>query len=392
MNSGSFESFTFFKTPAASFLRSDTGTIAGTLAIESTSKNTFDCTTSRQPRQPPVPVRPRFSIPRPLDSRRRPWPDSGSPCLRRVRPAISPVTRSSPAAAAGIARRRAPVSGTIPCNDDATVREQRSVGAGGAGPRGRTAGGPGVCRRAHPSRRRGPPGDRAPQRRGPGGRRPTGAPGACPVNPGAPRSGEIGGGDRLDPGARDPPPTAIVVRRQGRQPLRAGGGTSVVSPSPSRPLQLGSVVWAELEDPNGYRKVRPGVVVTPTADINAGKPVRVVAITTRLPNPLPDDYVLLPWDRQGKARSGLRRRCAVVASWQAEIPVGAVQQEVGILPPQAIGELLTKISAALPPLSATPAPTPPPGDPAAQPSSAPPGATLPAAGDGQGGDSSDQSA
>ena len=39
--------------------------------------------------------------------------------------------------------------------------------------------------------------------------------------------------------------------------------------SPSRPLQLGSVVWAELEDPNGYRKVRPGVVVTPTADINA---------------------------------------------------------------------------------------------------------------------------
>jgi len=70
--------------------------------------------------------------------------------------------------------------------------------------------------------------------------------------------------------------------------------------SPSRPLQLGSVVWAELEDPNGYRKVRPGVVVTPTADIHAGKPVRVVAITTRLPNPLPDDYVLLPWDaREG---------------------------------------------------------------------------------------------
>jgi len=76
----------------------------------------------------------------------------------------------------------------------------------------------------------------------------------------------------------------------------------------------------------------------------------------------------------------------------AEIPIGAVQQEVGILPPQAIGELLTKISAALPPLSATPAPTPPPGDPAAQPSSAPPGASLPAAGDGQGGDSSGQSA
>src|SRR5208337_5604215 len=52
----------FFKTPAASFLRSDTGTIAGTLAIESTSKSTFDRTTSSQPRQPPVPVRPRLWV------------------------------------------------------------------------------------------------------------------------------------------------------------------------------------------------------------------------------------------------------------------------------------------------------------------------------------------
>ncbi len=32
--------------------------------------------------------------------------------------------------------------------------------------------------------------------------------------------------------------------------------------------QLGSVVWAELEDANGFRKLRPAVVVTATADIN----------------------------------------------------------------------------------------------------------------------------
>ncbi len=101
--------------------------------------------------------------------------------------------------------------------------------------------------------------------------------------------------------------------------------------------------------------------------------------------------VFLPWDRQGKARSGRRRRCAAVASWHVEIPVGALQEEVGILPPQVMGELLTRISAKQQPLSATPAPTPPPGDPAAQPSVAPPGPTLPAAGDGRGGDSSGHS-
>ena len=151
--------------------------------------------------------------------------------------------------------------------------------------------------------------------------------------------------------------------------------------SPPRLPQLGTVVWAELEDANGYCKVRPVVVITPTADITAGKPVRVVAITTRLPDPLPDDHVLLPWDRQGKARSGLRRRCAAVASWQVEIPVGDVQQVAGILTPTVIGELLTKVAAALPPPSAAPAPGA--GDPAARPSGGPPATPPPTAGDGR---------
>ena len=112
--------------------------------------------------------------------------------------------------------------------------------------------------------------------------------------------------------------------------------------------QLGSVVWAELEDANGFRKTRPAVVVTATSDIATDKAIRVVAITTRLSTPLPDDYVLLPWDRQGIARSGLRRRCAAVAGWLAEIPVSDVQV-VGILPPGTIRDLLAKVASVLRP-------------------------------------------
>jgi len=126
-------------------------------------------------------------------------------------------------------------------------------------------------------------------------------------------------------------------------------------------------MWAELEDANGHRKVRPAVIVTATADIAAGKPVRVVAVTTRLPTPLPEDHVLLPWDRQGKARSGLRRPCAAVAGWQSEISARNVQQVVGVLPPAVIGELLTKVAAAS-------APSPPPsagGQPASGPTTGP---------------------
>jgi mRNA-degrading endonuclease toxin of MazEF toxin-antitoxin module len=125
--------------------------------------------------------------------------------------------------------------------------------------------------------------------------------------------------------------------------------------TPTR-IELGSVVWAELQDANGVSKVRPAVVVSGTADIASGGPVRVVAITTRLSHPLPADHVLLPWDRQGKARSGLGRKCAAVASWEAELPIGDVRQVVGILPPVVTRELLAKVAAALPP-------PPPPADP-----------------------------
>ena len=120
----------------------------------------------------------------------------------------------------------------------------------------------------------------------------------------------------------------------------------------SRLPQLGSVVWVELADANDFRKVRPAVVVSATADIAAEQPVRVVAITTRLPTPLPDDHVVLPWDRQGKARSGLRRKCAAVATWLAEIPLSDVREIVGFLPSAVIAEVLAKVLAALPPPTA----------------------------------------
>jgi hypothetical protein len=114
---------------------------------------------------------------------------------------------------------------------------------------------------------------------------------------------------------------------------------------PSLIPQLGSVVGAEIADPNGYRKVRPAVIVTPTSEIAPTKSVHLVAITTRLPDSLPEDYVLLPWDPQGKSRSGLRRKCAAVASWQVVIPVEDVQLVVGVLPPATINDLLAKIAA-----------------------------------------------
>ena len=109
--------------------------------------------------------------------------------------------------------------------------------------------------------------------------------------------------------------------------------------------RLGSVVWASVVDTNGFRKVRSAIVVTATDEITIGKPVRLAAVTTRVPDPLPQDHVLLPWNPQGTARSGLRRRCAAVVSWLLEISVDDLVI-AGALPATVTQEILAKIGQA----------------------------------------------
>jgi mRNA-degrading endonuclease toxin of MazEF toxin-antitoxin module len=47
-------------------------------------------------------------------------------------------------------------------------------------------------------------------------------------------------------------------------------------------LEQGRIVWAELPNSDGTQtKRRPAVVVTPTNEIVAGKPILVVAATTK---------------------------------------------------------------------------------------------------------------
>lgn len=108
--------------------------------------------------------------------------------------------------------------------------------------------------------------------------------------------------------------------------------------------QLGSVVWAKVPDANRHEKLRPAVIVSPTKDIGPEKPIRLVAVTTRLSEPLPEDHVLLPWDAQGKARSGLRRKCAAVASWRITVSAKEILSVVGLLSPAIMAQLLATIS------------------------------------------------
>jgi len=120
------------------------------------------------------------------------------------------------------------------------------------------------------------------------------------------------------------------------------------------PLQFGRLVWAEIADANGIPKLRPAVIVTPSDRIMPAAPLDVIAVTSRVPEPLPHDHVLLPWHAQGHPRTGLNRRCAAVCTWVVRIRHVDIREVAGVVPGAVMLEILSKVTALLAPPSDPP--------------------------------------
>lgn len=116
-----------------------------------------------------------------------------------------------------------------------------------------------------------------------------------------------------------------------------------------RSLQTGAIVWAEVADANGIRKSRPAVIVTPPDQISEDSPLKVIAITSRLPAPLPPDHVLSPWHPRKHPRTGLNRPCAAVCSWATLVSSSDIQEIAGVVRGHVLLEILQKAAALLPP-------------------------------------------
>src|SRR3954462_11350943 len=81
-------------------------------------------------------------------------------------------------------------------------------------------------------------------------------------------------------------------------------------------LQCGQTVWAVLKDRNGFRKQRPGIVLTPTSQIANDRPIVILCVTTTFGDPPPPDHVLLPWNHDPRrVQTGLAQRSAAVIGW-----------------------------------------------------------------------------
>lgn len=109
-------------------------------------------------------------------------------------------------------------------------------------------------------------------------------------------------------------------------------------------LQQGRIVWVRVCDPNGENaKQRPAVIITATAEIIPDRPIVAVAITSTLNDPLPPEYVELPWHRNKHPRTGLRKRCAAHCHWLLVINPSDIQAYAGIVPDAKMVEILARI-------------------------------------------------
>jgi mRNA-degrading endonuclease toxin of MazEF toxin-antitoxin module len=84
---------------------------------------------------------------------------------------------------------------------------------------------------------------------------------------------------------------------------------------------------------HGREKLRPVVVVSPNEVMDEGTPLVGVAITGTLDPPTGFD-VPLPWQAQGRSRTGLDRPNAAVCCWFVTFTATDVIDAIGHVPPE----------------------------------------------------------
>ena len=106
--------------------------------------------------------------------------------------------------------------------------------------------------------------------------------------------------------------------------------------------QFGDIVLVQaMHDPQGRNlKDRPCVVVTDPDNPLPNRRQLVVAISTVLPDPLPDSYVLLPYQQPRHPRTGLTRRNAAILRWVDEIDESRIIRKLGIVPNRQLAEMV----------------------------------------------------
>lgn len=109
-------------------------------------------------------------------------------------------------------------------------------------------------------------------------------------------------------------------------------------------LRYGRLVWTVVKDRNGFRKKRPGIIVTPTDDIDVHVPLVIVAVTTSFSDPPPSDVIELPWHSDPRrVMTRLARRSAAVPAWLETIYPDEIDSFGGDVPAHIMAKIETML-------------------------------------------------
>ncbi|MCH8216354.1 MAG: type II toxin-antitoxin system PemK/MazF family toxin [Planctomycetes bacterium] len=112
-------------------------------------------------------------------------------------------------------------------------------------------------------------------------------------------------------------------------------------------LRQGQIIWKEVPDSNGYNCYRrPVIILNRTVEIAPAEKLTgvVVSVTAYDKNPRPADYIEIPYHRQGRVRTKLKKPCVAVCSWLIELDKQVPESDIcGIVPPQVMEEIINAV-------------------------------------------------
>jgi len=109
-------------------------------------------------------------------------------------------------------------------------------------------------------------------------------------------------------------------------------------------LERGTIVRAVAPGDRGQSKPRPLVIISdPNALQDEDSTLVAVAISSSSLVSSSLTYVDLPWDAEGRARTGLRKPSTAVCDWIVEISADEITEIKGHLPAAPLALILEKV-------------------------------------------------
>jgi len=99
-------------------------------------------------------------------------------------------------------------------------------------------------------------------------------------------------------------------------------------------FEIGRIIWAVIKDPNGFAKPDPRPAMVTQRVTVSGKDdlIPVIAGSTKVFEPIPDDQVLIHKDYHRNPTTKLKRPTVLICTWPAAVKFGDVQEVGGFIP------------------------------------------------------------